>query len=188
VSRVGRKPVVIPGKVKVNIGADAVEIEGPKGKVKEEIKPLVKLEVKDGKELCVVKLKETQAADAYQGLIRALLANLITGVTEGFEKILEVHGVGFRVQSQGGKLQLQLGFSHSIEYSIPEGIEISVIKGNRIVIKGFNKHLVGETAAEVRHFYPPEPYKGKGIRYLNEHVRRKAGKAAVGIGAPGAGK
>ncbi len=187
-SRIGRKPLIIPEKVKIDIDADLVEVEGPKGKLKQKINPLVKIEMKEKKELVVVKLNETKLSDAQQGLARTLLANMIKGVTDGFEKVLEIQGVGYRVQVQGRMLQLQLGFSHPIECSIPEGIEISVAKGNRIVIKGFDKHLVGKTAAEIRQIYPPEPYKGKGIRYLNEYVRRKAGKAAVGIGAPGGGK
>ena len=187
-SRIGRKILTIPENVKINIGADSVEVEGPKGKLKQKINPLVKVEIKGKTELVVVKLKETNLSDAQQGLVRALLANMIKGVTDGFEIELEIQGVGYRVQVQGRMLQLQLGFSHPTEYSIPEGIEISVAKGNRVAIKGFDKHLVGKTAAEIRQIYPPEPYKGKGIRYLNEHVRRKAGKAAVGISAPGGGK
>ena len=187
-SRIGRKLLTIPENVKITVGADSVEVEGPKGKLKQKINPLVKVEIKKEKELGVVKLKETKLSDAQQGLMRALLTNMIKGVTDGFEKKLEVQGIGYRVQVQGRMLQLQLGFSHPTEYSIPEGIEIFVAKGNLIDIKGFDKHLVGKTAAEIRQIYPPEPYKGKGIRYLNESVRRKAGKAAVGIGAPGGGK
>lgn len=187
-SRIGRKPLIILENIKINVETDSVEIEGPKGKLRQKIHPLVKVEKKEEKQLVVIKLEETPAANSQQGLMRALLANMIKGVTEGFEKVLEIHGVGYRAQVQGDKLQLQLGFSHPVEYSIPEGIEISVAEGNRIAVKGYDKDLVGETAAEIRQIFPPEPYKGKGIRYLDEHVRRKAGKAAVGIGAAGGGK
>jgi len=188
VSRIGRKPLIIPENIKVSIEANSVNIEGPKGTLNQRIHPLLKVEKKGERELVVIKLEKTPAADSQQGLMRTLLANMIKGVTVGFEKVLEIHGVGYRVQAQGDKLQLQVGFSHPVEFPIPKGIEISVGKGNRIMVKGYDRRLVGETAAEIRQICPPEPYKGKGIRYLDEHVRRKAGKAAVGIGAAGGGK
>lgn len=186
-SRLGRKPLTLTENVKINISDNWVEIEGLKGRLKHKIHPLVKVEKSGERELRVVKAKETEMSDSQQGLMRTILANMLKGVTQGFEKVLEINGVGFRAQVQGKVLILQLGFSHPIEFSIPEDIEISVVKGNRLEVKGFDRCLVGKIASEIRQIYPPEPYKGKGIRYLGEQVRKKAGKAAVSVGAAGAG-
>ncbi len=187
-SRIGKKPLNIPEKVKVNINLNTVEIQGPKGSLTQKVNPLVRVEMPDNKTLTVVKASESSITDAQQGLIRSLLANMIKGVTDGFNKVLEINGVGYRSQVQGKVLKLQLGFSHPVDYAFPDGIEILVEKGNRITISGYDKRLVGKVAADIRHLLPPEPYKGKGIRYLGEHIRRKAGKAAVGVGTPGGGK
>jgi large subunit ribosomal protein L6 len=181
-SRVGKAPIQIPSGVNVTIGDGVVKVKGPKGEL---TSPILKgTEPKlDGSTLTVSQVEETNEAHAMFGTMRALLANMVTGVTEGFHKNLDIIGVGYTAELKGKALQLKLGFSHPVLFEPPQGIEIEVPEPTRIVVKGIDKQLVGQTAADIRAFRPPEPYKGKGIRYHDEYVRRKAGKLAVSSGA-----
>ncbi len=181
-SRIGKKPVAIPSGVKAAVSANIINIEGPKGKLGYSFKPGFKVEVKD-KAVIVTRPSDSKQDKATHGLIRSLINNMIIGVTEGYKKELEITGVGFKAAVIGKVLNIQLSYSHPINYNIPEGITIETPKPNLINIKGIDKAKVGEAAAEIRDFYRPEPYKGKGIKYVGEHVRRKAGKAVAGAGA-----
>jgi large subunit ribosomal protein L6 len=175
-SRIGRKPIEVPAKVKVNVGAEgAVTVEGPKGKLSWTLPKAVRARV-DGGSISLDRDGETRQIRALHGLSRALLANMVAGVHAGFRKELEIEGVGFRAAVQGQRLNLSLGKSHPILFQIPTDVKVTVAEGTKITIEGADKHLVGQTAADIRAFYPPEPYKGKGIRYVGEQVRRKAGK------------
>lgn len=177
-SRVGKKPIDIPSNVKVNLDGKMVEVEGPKGKLEEHIHQRMSVKIEDNQVL-VTRPSDNRLDKSLHGLTRSLIQNMVIGVTEGYKKELEIHGVGMRAQLQGKKLSLQLGFSHPVNYDVPEGISMIVPKPTQIEITGIDKQLVGEVAAEIRHFYKPEPYKGKGIRYKGEYVRRKAGKTVV---------
>jgi large subunit ribosomal protein L6 len=175
-SRIGKKPIEVPAKVKVNLGAEgAVTVEGPRGKLSWNLPRAVSARL-EGSSVLLDRSGESRQIKALHGLSRALVANMVAGVTEGFKKELEIHGVGFRAAVQGQKLNLSLGKSHPIPFQIPPNVKITVADGTKITIEGVDKHLVGQTAADIRAFYPPEPYKGKGVRYLGEQVRRKAGK------------
>lgn len=176
-SRVGKKPVLIPQGVKVQITGTQVHVEGPKGKLDLNFHPRMKVSVDDGK-VVVGRPTNIPQDRSLHGLTRSLIANMVTGVTQEFSKTLEIEGVGFRAQVQGKSLQLSLGFSHPIIYSIPEGIKVEVPKPTIVIVKGVDKVLVGQVAANIREFFEPEPYKGKGVRYAGEQIRRKAGKAA----------
>jgi len=182
-SRIGKKPVVVPKGVTANMTGMVLKAKGAKGELSFDIDqgrfPTVKVEQKDGT-VAVTRIEESRRARAEQGLVRALIQNLMTGVSEGFAKELEIIGVGYKAEVKGQSLNLNLGFSHPIDFAIPTGIEIQVDKQTRIKIAGANKHEVGEIAAQIRRLRPPEPYKGKGIRYAGEIVRRKVGKAAAG--------
>lgn len=184
-SRIGKKPVILPAAVKAALVASVITIEGPKGKLSYALPPDFKVEIKD-KQICVSRPSDEKQAKATHGLIRSLLNNMAIGVDEGYSKQLDISGVGFKAQVQGKVLNIQLSYTHPINFNIPEGITIETPKPTNIVIKGIDKAKVGEVAAEIRDFYRPEPYKGKGIKYAGEHVRRKAGKAAAGS-AGGAG-
>jgi large subunit ribosomal protein L6 len=183
-SRIGKKEIVLPAGVKANIAGNKVTIEGPKGKLDYTAAANFKIELKDNK-ISVARPSDTKQDKATHGLIRSLLSNMVTGVLVGYTKELEVTGVGFKAQAQGKVLNLQLSYSHPVNYNIPEGITVETPKPTQIVIKGIDKAKVGEVAAEIRDFYRPEPYKGKGIKYVGEYVRRKAGKAVAGAGAAG---
>lgn len=175
-SRIGRKAIVLPDKVKLNLrDGGAVDVEGPKGKLSWTLPPLITAEVKDNA-VSFVRRAESRSARAQHGLSRALVANMVTGVSEGFSRKLEIQGVGFRAAVQGKILNLSLGFSHPINFPIPDGIKITVTDNTRISIEGVDKQQVGQVAANIRGYYPPEPYKGKGVRYEGEQVRRKEGK------------
>jgi large subunit ribosomal protein L6 len=176
-SRVGKKPIQIPEGVEVKITSNMVTIKGPKGELQEEIRPEIKAEIKE-KEIIITPHKETKRTKAFWGLTRALLFNMIKGVTEGYEKKLETEGVGYRAKLEGDDLVLQVGFSHPVKIKQPEGIKFSVEK-NSIIVSGINKGQVSQVAAKIRAVRPPEPYKGKGIRYEGEQIRRKLGKKAV---------
>lgn len=177
-SRIGKKPIQVPNNVKVGIDGNTIFVEGPKGKLVFEMHPDMKAEVKEG-QFIVSRNSDDKSAMSLHGLTRTLINNMIIGVTSGFQKELEIIGVGFRAQVSGKKLVIQLGFSHPVEFHIPEGIVIETPKPTQIVIKGIDKQKVGEVAAEIRAIYPPEPYKGKGIRYVGEYVRKKVGKAVT---------
>lgn len=178
-SRIGKKPLKIPAGVKVNVSGSTINIEGPKGKLSYNMDARFKVEVK-GDIFTVSRPSDEKQDKSTHGLIRSLVNNMIIGVTEGYKKDLEITGVGFKAQVQGKVLSLQLSYTHPINYNIPEGITIETPKPNIIMIKGIDKAKVGEAAAEIRDYYRPEPYKGKGIKYSGEHVRRKAGKAVAG--------
>lgn len=176
-SRVGRMPVTLPKGVSVNIEGQTVSVKGPKGELTHEVRPEISVKLEGG-QLVVSRSTDERAHRAYHGLTRALLANMVKGVSEGFRKVMEVEGVGYRAAMQGSSLVLQLGHSHPIEVLPPPGVSFSVEKGEKVfAIEGINKELVGEIAAKIRSFRKPEPYKGKGVLYQGEHVRRKAGKA-----------
>ncbi len=176
-SRIGRMPVPVPKGVQVNIEGSQVTIKGPKGKLSRSFNPDIKISLQDG-QLVVTRPTDNRQHRALHGLTRALLANMVTGVTEGYRKDLVVEGIGYRAEMRGDNLVLYLGFSHPVEIAPPPGITFGIeTRGKTIVVDGIDKELVGEIAARVRRVRPPEVYKGKGIRYVGEHVRQKAGKA-----------
>jgi large subunit ribosomal protein L6 len=176
-SRIGRKPIELPPKVKVNVGSEgAVTVEGPKGRLSWNLPRSVRARVEGSRVTVDRGDDETRQGKALHGLSRALIANMVAGVNVGFKKELEIQGVGFKAAVQGQKLNLSLGKSHPILFQIPSEVKITVAEGTKITIEGLDKHLVGQTAADIRSFYPPEPYKGKGIRYAGEQIRRKEGK------------
>jgi large subunit ribosomal protein L6 len=175
-SRIGKMPIVVPAGVTVNIQGTTVTVKGPKGELMQTFHPDMILRLEDSKIL--VERPENPLYDAMHGMVRAIVNNMVTGVTEGFRKDLEVEGVGYRGEMQGSKLVLSLGFSHSVPVEPPTGIKLSVDKSQRVLtVEGADKQLVGEVAAKIRSLRPPEPYKGKGIHYMGEKIRRKAGKA-----------
>jgi large subunit ribosomal protein L6 len=175
-SRIGNKAVEIPDKVKINIDtAGAVSVEGPKGKLQWTLPRGITGKI-DNNRVSLVRSAETRSVKALHGLSRALVNNMVQGVSQGFTKNLEIEGVGFKAAVQGSKLNLSLGFSHPILFDIPKEIKITVVENTKLTIQGIDKKLVGQVAADIRRFYPPEPYKGKGVRYAGEQVRRKEGK------------
>lgn len=176
-SRIGQAPITIPSGVDVTVAPGTVRVKGPKGQLERSVPEGISLEQSDG-ELRVVRAGESNDVRALHGLVRSLVANMIQGVTEGFEKRLEIHGVGYRAAKAGNDLELSVGFSHTVRKAAPAGIEFEVPAPTRITVRGIDKELVGQTAADIRAIKKPEPYKAKGIRYEGEHIRRKAGKAA----------
>jgi large subunit ribosomal protein L6 len=188
-SRIGRKPIKIPSGVKVEISDEGiVRVEGPKGKLEKKLPPMVKVNI-DGDTITVtpeeVRKKLKNKAKAFQGLARSLINNMIIGVTEGFKKSLDIVGLGYRAEVKGREIVFNLGYSHPINFKLPEGITAKTEKGSgevqvRVIVEGIDKELVGQVAANIRRLRPPEPYKGKGIRYTGEVIRRKAGKAGKG--------
>ena len=181
-SRIGKKPVPIPAGVQVKINDSEVHVKGPKGELTRSFDPILKIE-QQGSELRVTRPNDERQVRALHGLTRALLNNMVEGVTNGYRRVLEVHGVGYRTALSGQNLSLQVGFSHGIEIPPHEGITFEVGVDNQtrvpfVVISGIDKELVGQTAAQIRRLRKPEPYKGKGIRYRGEYIRRKAGKQA----------
>ncbi len=176
-SRIGKKPVTVPAGVTVTINGNEVKAKGPKGELDRTFSDLVTIS-QEGEEIHVVRNDETTESNAQQGLTRTLIHNMVVGVSEGFEKKLELTGVGYRAQLKGKDLDLSLGYSHPVIYACPENISFEVPDNTHITVKGISKEQVGQVAAEVRAKRPPEPYKGKGIHYEGEHIRRKLGKAA----------
>ena len=176
-SRIGKKPISLPDKVEVKIEGSRVEVKGPLGSLNHTFKG-VTVELDDSL-VKVVPAGETREHRALWGLGRSLLNNMVIGVSNGFQKVLEINGVGYRADSKGKVVNFQLGYSHPIDFPVPEGITIEVEKMTTVTVKGIDKQLVGETAAKIRALRPPEPYKGKGIKYADEYIRRKAGKAAA---------
>ncbi len=177
-SRIGKIPVHIPKEAKVIIENGTVRVEGPKGKLSLSFPLGIKLEQKDGKVL-VTRLSDSKQNRANQGTVRALVVNMMKGVTQCHKRELEIQGVGFRAAVAGTKLTLNLGFSHQVEYAIPAGVKVLTPKPTEIFVEGIDSSLVGEVAANIRSMKPPEPYKGKGIRYVGESVRRKQGKSVT---------
>ncbi len=181
-SRIGKKPINVPSGVDLKVNGSNVSVKGPKGQLQRDLHPNMKIELKDGV-VTVTRPSDGRLDRSLHGLTRTLINNMVVGVTEGYSKQLNIVGVGYRVELKGKNLVLNLGHSHAINYPAPEGVEFEVDpKKNTIVVKGTNKERVGQTAAEIRGFRPPEPYKGKGVMYSTERIRRKAGKAAVGKG------
>lgn len=176
-SRIGKKPVTVPAGVTVTINGPDVSVKGPKGELQRSFSDLVTVTLED-EQVLVTRNDDTQASNAQQGLTRTLVHNMVVGVSEGFEKKLELTGVGYRAQLKGKDLDLSLGYSHPVVFTCPEGISFEVPDNTHITVKGISKEQVGQVAAEVRAKRPPEPYKGKGIHYEGEHIRRKLGKAA----------
>lgn len=174
-SRIGKQPISIPAKVKVSISGTKVSAEGPKGRLEVSLPKYTSANVQ-GSTLSVTRDGEQAEARAMHGLARALLNNMVRGVSEGYQKKLEIQGVGFKASIQANAVNMALGYSHPILYPIPSGIKVTVDDNTKITIDGADKELVGRVAAELRSFYPPEPYKGKGVRYAGEHVVRKEGK------------
>jgi large subunit ribosomal protein L6 len=180
-SRIGKQPVQIPDKVKVDIKGTTVSVEGPKGKVSKTFAPVVKIEQKD-KKVVVSPTEETRFSRAMYGTTRSVIAGMIKGVSIGYAKELEIQGVGFKANLKGKQLDLALGYSHQILHEIPDGIKVTVTDQTKLKIEGADKQLVGQVTAEIRAYYPPEPYKGKGVRLVGEHaerVRRKEGKTVA---------
>ena len=181
-SRIGRMPVPIPKGVQVDIKNSQVTVKGPKGELGRSFNQDMMISIQDG-QVVVTRPTDNRQHRALHGLTRSLLANMVTGVTEGYRKDLEVRGVGYRAEMRGDNLVLHVGFSHPVEIAPPSGITFDLeSRGKNIIVEGIDKELVGEMAARVRRVRPPEPYKGKGIRYVDEYVRQKAGKAGKGVG------
>jgi large subunit ribosomal protein L6 len=176
-SRIGRKPIQIPEGVTVSVTEGRVTVNGPRGELSQSVSPAMRIERSDGT-LTVERPSDRGEHRSLHGLTRSLIANMVEGVTRGFEKRLEIQGVGYRARLQGKALELALGYSHPVSIPPPDGIEFEVPQQTEIIVRGIDKQLVGETAARIRKQRPPEPYKGKGIRYRGEYVRRKVGKRA----------
>lgn len=177
-SRIGRKPVPIPESVSVVADGATVTVKGPKGSLSRRFDPEIGIEIADG-EIRVTRPSESKRHRALHGLTRTLLANMVQGVTEGFRRQLEIQGVGYRAEERPDGLRLIVGYSHTVDYDVPDGISIAVEKNTLVTVEGIDKEVVGQVAADLRAVRPPEPYKGKGIRYLGERVRRKAGKTGA---------
>lgn len=174
-SRIGKLPIAVPGGVEVKIGTDCIEVKGPNGTLSTPVSPLLHYELKDG-QITLTRVEESRESRSQHGLRRTLLANAIEGVTRGFSKALEVVGVGYRVAVKGNMVELSVGFSHPVLVDLPAGIKAAV-EGQVLTLSGASKELVGETAARIRRIRKPEPYKGKGIKYVTETIRRKVGKS-----------
>lgn len=178
-SRIGKKSIPIPKDVKTEFNDRIISVEGPKGKLTLSFPDRINLELKDN-QVFVKRISDTKSDKSLHGLYRALILNMVKGVTVGYTKELEIIGVGFRAQVQGNNLNMQLGFSHPVNFPIPEGIKIETPKQTAIIIRGIDKEKVGKLASEIRAVFPPEPYKGKGIRYAGEYIKKKVGKAQAG--------
>jgi large subunit ribosomal protein L6 len=175
-SRIGKRPIPIPDKVSVTIAGQAVTVKGPKGELSRTLPSGVNI-TQEGDTVVVTRVNESRLARARHGLCRTLIANMVEGVSKGFQKRLEIQGVGYRAQVQGTNLNLSLGYSHPVVFNPPQGIQFAVENNTNVVVSGIDKEIVGNVAASIRAARPPEPYKGKGVRYAGEQIRRKAGKA-----------
>jgi large subunit ribosomal protein L6 len=174
-SRIGKKPIAVPAGVKVAQQGTTFTVEGPKGKLSRELNSKIDVTI-EADQIVVTCPENSEKVDHLHGLTRTLVANMVEGVTKGFEKVLEINGVGYRAEAKGSVINLSLGYSHPIEYPLPSGITAEVEKQTKIFVRGIDKELVGATAAKIRSFREPEPYKGKGVKYANERILRKAGK------------
>lgn len=177
-SRIGKKPIMLPDKVKLSLADNQITVQGEKGKLSRSLHPSVELRIEGGM-VTVIKKAEDKKTDAFQGLMRNLIANMVTGVHDGFQRNLEVNGIGYRASVSGNVLALSLGYSHPINYDLPDGVSATVDKSNVITLSCIDKELLGQTAAKIRQLRSPEPYKGKGIKYAEEHIQRKAGKTGT---------
>ena len=180
-SRVGRQPIVVPDGVDVTIEGSSVNVKGPKGELSSRFDADMNIELADG-EIRVTRPTDQPRHRALHGLTRSLVANMVEGVHKGFERSLEIHGIGYRAQQKGKSVEFTVGYSNPVMFNAPEGVELTVETRTLVHVRGIDKQAVGEVAARIRRIRPPEPYKGKGIRYRGEHVRRKAGKAAAVAG------
>jgi large subunit ribosomal protein L6 len=178
-SRIGKRPITIPAKVQVTIDGTKVVVKGPKGELSRDL-PVNVTVAQEGETLQVARKDESRTSRQLHGLSRTLVANMVEGVSQGFQRRLEIQGVGYRAQVQGRNLILNMGFSHQVQIEPPEGIQFAVENNTNVIVSGYDKEIVGNTAAKIRAVRPPEPYKGKGIRYAGEVVRRKAGKTGKG--------
>ena len=176
-SRIGKKPIQIPEGVSISLGPGRVSVNGPKGELEQTVSTRMEIVEQDGT-LVVSRPTDRGTDRAVHGLTRSLVANMVAGVTDGFEKRLEIQGVGYRAKLAGKALELSVGYSHPVTIQAPDGIEFEVPQPTQVIVRGIDKQLVGEIASQIRRVRPPEPYKGKGIRYVGEHVRRKVGKRA----------
>ncbi len=177
-SRVGKKPISIPEKTKVTYKDRVVTVQGKNGTLTQEIHPAVDVNI-EGDEINVILNDQSRKTVALQGMTRSLLNNMVTGVTTGFERVLEINGIGYRAELKGKSILFNLGYSHPIDFPLPDGVSAQVDKNNVVKINGIDKQLIGQTAAQIRALRPPEPYKGKGIKYAEEHIIRKAGKTGT---------
>lgn len=177
-SRVGKKPIPVPDKIKLTYQDRQITVQGQKGTLSRSVHPAVDLDISDGI-INVVPNKNDRESRALQGLTRSLVANMVTGVHQGFERVLEINGIGYRAEVQGRTVVLNLGYSHPVNYPLPDGIDALVEKNNVIKLSGIDKELLGRAAAQIRELRPPEPYKGKGIKYAEEYIQRKAGKTGT---------
>lgn len=177
-SRIGKLPVELPQGVKVTVNGDLVQVEGPKGKLEQQVKSEIKVTV-EGTTITVDRTNDSKAARSYHGLYRNLIRNMVEGVSQGYQKALIINGVGYRAEMKGKNLVLNLGYSAPIEYVVEDELTVSCEGNNKIIVSGIRKDMVGQAAAEIRSIRPPEPYKGKGVRYENEQIRRKVGKSGV---------
>ncbi len=177
-SRVGKKPIPIPEKTRITYSDRFITVEGERGKLSRSIHPMVDLDIDDN-EIRVTMEKDDRKSHALQGLTRSLVSNMVVGVSKGFERTLEINGIGYRAETSGDTLTLNLGYSHPIQYKIPAGLSATVEKNNVVRLSGIDKELLGHTAATIRSLRPPEPYKGKGVKYSEEYVQRKAGKTGT---------
>ena len=177
-SRVGRKPIPIPDKTKITFADSLLTVAGEKGTLSQAINPAIGLKIEDGV-MNVTMVSEDRKSRALQGLTRSLAANMITGVNQGFERKLEINGIGYRAELSGKQIVLHVGYSNPVAFNLPEGINAAVAKNNNIILSGIDKQKIGLAAAAIRKIRPPEPYKGKGIKYAEEHIRRKAGKTGT---------
>jgi large subunit ribosomal protein L6 len=178
-SRIGKQPVPIPDKIKVDVQDHSIHVEGPKGKVSKTFADVVKLSINDKRQIIVTPLADSRFANAMYGTARSIINGMIKGVTSGFTKDLEIQGVGFKAIAKGKQIEFALGYSHTILFDIPEGIKVTIADNTKLKVEGADKQLVGAVTAEIRGYYPPEPYKGKGIRIVGERVRRKEGKTVA---------
>jgi large subunit ribosomal protein L6 len=178
-SRIGKQPVPIPDKIKVDVQDHSIHVEGPKGKVSKSFADVVKLSVNDKRQIIVTPQAETRFANAMYGTARSIINGMIKGASVGFTKDLEIQGVGFKAVAKGKQIEFALGYSHTILFDIPEGIKVTIADNTKLKVEGADKQLVGAVTAEIRGYYPPEPYKGKGIRIVGERVRRKEGKTVA---------
>jgi large subunit ribosomal protein L6 len=178
-SRIGKKPVPIPDKVKVDLQDHSIRVEGPKGQVSKSFADVVRLSINDKRQIIVTPLVESRFANAMYGTARSIINSMVKGVTTGFVKDLEIQGVGFKAIAKGRQIEFALGYSHPIFFDIPEGIKVTIADNTKLKVEGADKQLVGAVTAEIRSFYPPEPYKGKGVRIVGERVRRKEGKTVA---------
>ncbi|CDN11380.1 MAG: 50S ribosomal protein L6 [Richelia sp.] len=178
-SRIGKRPITVPAKVQVTIDGTNIAVKGPKGELARQLPANVNIS-QEGESLLVSRRDDTRQSRQMHGLCRTLVANMVEGVSQGFQRRLEIQGVGYRAQVQGKNLVLNIGYSHQVQIAPPEGVQFAVENNTNVIVSGYDKEVVGNTAAKIRDVRPPEPYKGKGIRYAGEVVRRKAGKTGKG--------